>query len=63
MTVPTPELMVRVDDPVTTQASVLYWPAVIFAGVAVKLAMVGKLPTLTVTFAVAVPKLFLAVKV
>ena len=41
VTVPTPELMLRVGEPVTAQVSVLDWPAVMLAGDAEKLAIVG----------------------
>lgn len=63
VTLPTPPVMASVGEPVTTQESVLDWPAVTLAGEAVKLVTVGGLPTLTVTAAVVDPKLFLAVRV
>jgi hypothetical protein len=63
VTAPTPGLMVTVGDPVAVQLSVLGWPAVTLAGVAAKLAMVGGLPAATVTVAVVVPTLFVAVRV
>jgi hypothetical protein len=62
VTAPTPESIVRVGEPVTTQASVLGWPAATFAGVAVKLVIAGAFPTATVAVAVADPKSFLAVR-
>jgi hypothetical protein len=56
--------MVKVGEPVTAQLSVLACPGVTFAGVAVKLAMVGALPavTETMTDAVTDPKVFVAVR-
>jgi hypothetical protein len=61
-TAPTPEFMLRVGEPVTTQASVLDCPVSTFAGVAVKLAMVGGLPTPTATVAAVAPKALTAVR-
>jgi hypothetical protein len=61
VTAPTPELILRVGDPVTAQLSVLDRPAVNVAGVALKLVMVGGLPTVTVALAVACPAEFVAV--
>jgi len=61
-TAPTPELMLRVGEPVTTQASVLDWPGATFAGVAVNLVIVGGLPTPTVTAAALAPKALRAVR-
>jgi hypothetical protein len=63
VTAPTPELIARVGEPVTTQASVLDWPGVFLTGVAVKLVMVGGLPAVTVTAAVMDPKRLAAVRV
>jgi hypothetical protein len=63
VTAPTPELMLRVGEPVTTQASVLDWPVATCVGVAVKLVMVGGLPTATAAAAVMDPKAFVAVRV
>lgn len=63
VTAPTPGLRIRLGKPVTVQLSVLGWPAVTFAGVAVKLVMVGGLPAITVTAAVVDPKSLVAVKV
>jgi len=63
VTAPTPGLMIRPGEPVTAQLSVLVCPAVTFAGLAVKLVMVGGLPAVTVTAAVADPKLLVAVRV
>jgi len=63
VTAPTPGLMISAGEPVTAQLSVLDCPAVTFAGVAVKLVMVGALPAITVTAAVADPKLLAAVRV
>jgi hypothetical protein len=63
VTAPTPGLMVKAGEPVTAQLSVLACPGVTFAGVAVKLAMVGALPAVTETMTEAVtdPKVFVAV--
>jgi hypothetical protein len=63
VTAPTPELMVRVGEPVVVQLSVLDCPAPTFAGVALRLAMVGGLPTVMVTMAVADPAVLVAVRV
>jgi hypothetical protein len=63
LNVPTAGLSVRLGDPVTAQLSVLVWPAVTVAGLAVKLVIVGVLPATTVTEAVLVPKAFVAVSV
>jgi hypothetical protein len=54
--------MIMPGEPVTVQRRMLDCPGATFAGDAVKLVMVGGFPTITVTVAVAVPKLFLAVK-
>jgi hypothetical protein len=56
-------LIVVLTAPVTDQLSVLGCPAVTFAGAAVKPTMIGALPATTVTMAVAVPKLLVAVRV
>jgi hypothetical protein len=50
--------------PVTAQLSTLACPGLTFAGVAVKLPMVGALPGITVTETAALtdPKVFVAVK-
>jgi hypothetical protein len=61
--VPTKGLITRLGDPVTAQLSVLVWPAVTLEGVAANLVMVGALPAVTVTDAMAVPKLLVAVSV
>ena len=53
VTVPTPWSMLRLVAPLTTQESVLVWPALMLAGLAVKLVMVG-LGGVTVTVAVEV---------
>jgi hypothetical protein len=63
VTAPTPALIVRVVAPVTDQPSVLEWPVDTIAGVAVKLAMVGRLPTMTVSETVVEPMLLVAVRV
>lgn len=63
VTVPGPGLMTRLGEPVTAQLSVLGWPAVTVAGVALKLVMVGALPAITVTLAAVDPKLLVAVRV
>jgi hypothetical protein len=55
VTRPTPGLMITLGEPVTVQLSVLDWPAVTVAGVAVKWVMVGGQPTTTVTAAVLDP--------
>jgi hypothetical protein len=55
--------MVRVGEPVVVQLSVLDCPAVMFAGVALRLAIVGGLPTVTVTVAVVEPERLVAVRV
>ena len=44
LTAPTPALMARVVAPFTDQLSVLDWPVMAFAGVAVKAATTGGLP-------------------
>jgi len=62
MTLPTPELMLRTGEPVTAQLSVVAFPGATLAGLAVKLAMVGGLPTVTAALAVAVPKELVAVR-
>jgi hypothetical protein len=62
VTAPTPGLTVRLGYPVTTQLSVLGWPAATFAGVAVNPVMAGGLPTSTVTQAAVDPKSLLAVR-
>ena len=56
-------MMLRVGAPVTDHPSVLDCPAVMLAGVAAKLVIVGALPTVTVAVAVTVPKAFVAVSV
>jgi len=61
LTVPNPFMIVIVVAPATDQLSTLDCPAVIFVGVAVKLAMTGVLPAVTVTVAVVVPAEFVAV--
>lgn len=63
VTAPTPGVTVRLGKPVTVQLSVLDWPVVTFAGVAMKLVMVGGLPARSVTEAVVDPKSLVAVKV
>jgi hypothetical protein len=63
VTAPTPEVMLTVWAPVTAQLSVLGCPGVTFAGVALKLAMAGRLPAATVTAAVLDPKELAAVRV
>lgn len=60
--VPTKGLMTRLGDPVTAQLSVLAWPAVTVTGVATNFVMVGALPAVTVTEAMLVPKLLVAVR-
>jgi hypothetical protein len=52
-------------EPVTAQLSVLDCPGLTFAGVAVKLAILGALPGMTVTETAAVtdPKMLVAVSV
>ena len=62
-TAPMPWLMLRVGEPVTAQLNVLDCPGVIVAGDPQKLVMVGELPAVTVTDAVAEPKAFVAVSV
>jgi len=54
--------MTRLGDPVTAQLSVLAWPAVTVTGVATNLVIVGALPAVTVTAAMVVPKLLVAVR-
>jgi hypothetical protein len=61
VTAPTPGLIVSAGEPVTTQFSVLDWPAPIVAGIAAKLAIAGAGPTVTIVAAVAVPNEFVAV--
>jgi hypothetical protein len=61
--VPTKGLITRLGDPVTAQLSVLAWPAVTVAGDAANFVMVGALPAVTVTDAMLVPKLLVAVSV
>ena len=58
-------LRVGVGEPATVQPSVLYAPAVTIDGAAVKLAIAGLLPAMTVTIAVAVmvPNPLLAARV
>ena len=63
VTAPTPGLTAMPGEPVTAQLSVLDCPSVTFAGVAAKPVMIGGLPTITVTAAVADPKLLVAVNV
>ena len=63
VTGPTPGLSIRPGEPVTVQLSVLDWPGVTVAGVAVRLVMLGALPAMTVTEAVAEPKALVAVRV
>ena len=63
VTLPIPPSMVRLGDPVTAQLSMLDWPAATFAGVATKRLIVGGLPAVTTSEAIAVPKLFVAVRV
>jgi hypothetical protein len=55
--------MTRLGDPVTAQLSVLAWPAVTVTGDAANFVMVGALPAVTVTDAMLVPKLLVAVSV
>jgi len=55
VTAPTPELMLSVGEPVTAQLSVLDCPVAMLAGFAPKLVIVGRLPAVTVTEAVALP--------
>ena len=55
--------MTRIGDPVTAQLSVLAWPAFTVAGVVANFVMVGALPAVTVTEAMLVPKLLVAVSV
>ena len=64
VTAPTAGLMLSAVAPVTDQLSVLDCPGFTFAGVAVKLAMVGAIPGFTVTETVAVtdPNVFVAVR-
>ena len=63
VTVPTPGAIARVCAPVTDQLRVLDWPEVSLVDEAVKLAIAGGVPTATVTDAVLVPKVFVAVRV
>jgi len=60
---PTLGLMLRLVAPVTAQLRVLDCPEAMLAGAAAKLAMAGRLPTVTVTVAVAVPKALTPVRV
>ena len=64
-TAPTPGLTFSPVEPVTAQLSVLDCPGLTFAGVAVKLAILGALPGMTVTETAAVtdPKMLVAVSV
>ena len=64
VTAPTPGLTLSPVEPVTAQLSTLDCPGLTFAGVAVKLAMLGALPAMTVTETTAVtdPKVFVAVR-
>lgn len=63
VTAPTPGLTIMPGEPVTAQLSVQNWPGDTLAGVALKLVMVGGVPTTTETAAVVVPKEFVAVSV
>ena len=63
VTVPTPELTLRVGAPVTTQLKVLDWPEVMLAGEALKLVIVGALPTVTVRLEVTEPNVLVADRV
>ena len=63
MTAPTSGLTIRLGDPVTAHVSVLDCPGLTIAGVAVKLVMLGELPTVTVAVAVIDPNEFVADKV
>jgi predicted amidohydrolase len=54
--------MLRVGEPVTTQASVLDCPVRTFAGGAAKLAMTAAFPTSTATVAAVIPKALVAVR-
>src|SRR5664279_1073114 len=49
---PKPGFNIRLGEPVTAQLSVVEYPSVSFAGVAVKPVMVGRLPTITETVVV-----------
>jgi hypothetical protein len=60
---PKPGFNIRLGEPVTAQLSVVEYPSVSFAGVAVKPVMVGRLPTITETVVVTDPKLLVAVSV
>ena len=64
LTAPTPGFTLSPVAPVTAQLSTLACPGLTFAGVAVKLPMVGALPGITVTETAALtdPKVFVAVK-
>jgi hypothetical protein len=60
---PKPGFNIRLGEPVTAQLSVVEYPTVSFAGVAVKPMIVGRLPTITETVVVTDPKLLVAVSV
>ena len=60
---PKPGFSIRLGEPVTAQLSVVKYPSVSFAGVAVKPKMVGRLPTMIETEAVTEPKPLVAVRV
>src|ERR1017187_7609059 len=60
---PKPGFNIRLGEPVTAQLSVVEYPTVSFAGVAVKPVIVGRLPTITETVVVTDPKLLVAVSV
>jgi hypothetical protein len=55
--------MTRPGEPTTVQLSVVDWPAITVAGVALKLAMAGRLPTMTETVAETAPEEFAALRV
>ena len=63
VTAPTPGVIVTAGDPVTAQLNVLEYPSSTFAGVATKLVIVGASATTTLTEAVVLPNVFVAVSV
>ena len=62
VTLPMPWSMLRLVAPLTDQERMVLCPGIILAGLAVKLAIVGRLPdTVTVVVAVVLPPALLAV--